>query len=598
MITGGLGDLGLALAEWMIKQGASHLVLLGRREPDAALLAKLAHLRRSCRIDLMRIDLGNKEAVDACIAACQTHLKGIFHLAGVLLNATIADQRPDYFHASLLPKMIGAIHLCQACLNHQVSLDYFVNYSSIASVFGSHGQSHYAAANSFLDAFSAWCRTQGLSAQTIQWGNWAEIGMVREQVAKHKARGWLAMSPKQALKTMGMALQQHDDRLIANIDWPLLLPYLPKSPRFAHFDKPVVADTFMTRLYRLPEAQRYSAIQNLLVDEVRLLAGMDAQAELDLDKGFFNLGLDSLMTVDLRKRLQLALGEQFTLYPTVLFDYPNIRKLSDYLADLLQIQSGKQAHITTSQSTKEPIAIIGMSGIFPGADTTDAFWSLLCEGRDGVSEVPAERWDLGQYYDASPDAPGKMISRRGGFIHGIEQFDANFFNISPREADYLDPQQRLLLEHTWQALESANIPPESLKGTPAGVFIGMSMHDYDNLLVKQQDLTHGNAYITSGNSFSTAAGRLSYTFGLEGPCMVIDTACSSSLVALNEACNRLQQGECHLAIVGGANVLLNPDTNIHISKANMLSPDGKCKTFDEKADGYVRSEGCAIVILK
>ena len=191
-----------------------------------------------------------------------------------------------------------------------------------------------------------------------------------------------------------------------------------------------------------------------------------------------------------------------------------------------------------------------------------------------------------------------MISQRAGFINNISQFDASFFAISPKEAMYLDPQQRLLLKHSWLALESAGVAPQSLQGSDTGVFIGISTNDYSTLISENSNLNDINAYIGTGNALSTASGRISYILGLQGPNLAIDTACSSSLVALNEACERLQRRECTSALVGGVNALLSPELSINFSKAGMLAPDGKCKTFDESADGYVRGEGCGVVVLK
>ncbi|MFI4954972.1 MAG: type I polyketide synthase, partial [Gammaproteobacteria bacterium] len=249
---------------------------------------------------------------------------------------------------------------------------------------------------------------------------------------------------------------------------------------------------------------------------------------------------------------------------------------------------------------QEPIAVIGMSCRFPGgADSPEQFWALLQEGFDSSIEVPRNRWNIDDYYDPNPDMPGKIISRKSSFLTcPIADFDAEFFGISPREAEYLDPQQRLLLEVTWEALNDTGIEPETLQHSSSGVFIGLGSHDYENLLMKALSNEEIDAYLGTGNAASTAAGRISYTLGLQGPCMVVDTACSSSLVALHLACASLRNGETDLAISGGVNALLSPTWSIDFSQAHMLAADGHCKTFDKAADGYVRGEGCGIVILK
>ena len=245
----------------------------------------------------------------------------------------------------------------------------------------------------------------------------------------------------------------------------------------------------------------------------------------------------------------------------------------------------------------EPIAIIGMGCRFPGADNPAAFWELLVNGVDAISEVPADRWDVDAYYDPDPAAPGKMITRHGGFLGQVDQFDADFFEISPQEALTLDPQQRLLLEVSWEALEHANQVPAELFNSLTGVFVGISTNDYSQVLTRATKPFEMSDAGT-GNSASIAVRRLSYILGLTGPSMAIDTACSSSLVAIHLAIMSLRNGECELALAGGVNLTLIPEMTVNFSKAGSLAADGRCKTFDAEADGYVRSEGCGIIVLK
>ncbi|MEG4811617.1 type I polyketide synthase [Microcoleus sp. F8-D3] len=248
------------------------------------------------------------------------------------------------------------------------------------------------------------------------------------------------------------------------------------------------------------------------------------------------------------------------------------------------------------QAKEEPIAIIGMSCRFPGAKDTESFWQLLSNGVDAIQEVPANRWKIDACYDANPDAPGKMSSRYGGFLSEVDKFDAHFFGISPREAMSLDPQQRLLLEVSFEALENGGQSSEKLFGTPTGVFIAISTFDYAMRLSEARSQI--DAHLGTGTLLSPAAGRLSYSLGLKGASMVVDTACSSSLVAVHLAANSLRNKESDLALVGGVNLLLSPSLSINFTKARMLATDGRCKTFDKSANGYVRSEGCGVVVLK
>ncbi|MFO1456198.1 MAG: beta-ketoacyl synthase N-terminal-like domain-containing protein [Steroidobacteraceae bacterium] len=264
---------------------------------------------------------------------------------------------------------------------------------------------------------------------------------------------------------------------------------------------------------------------------------------------------------------------------------------------LLEIRELKSRLAAVDAARREPIAIIGCGLRFPGGvDDADSLWELLRTGTDAITEIPRERWSLDALYDPDLDAPGKMITRYGGFLADVDRFDAEFFGIAPREAETMDPQQRLLLEISWQALEDAGHASPQLAGSKTGVYIGISNSDYGRALMAQRDELH--VYSASGGAYSVAAGRLSYFLGLQGPSMAIDTACSSSLAAVHLACQALRLGECDMALAGGVNLILSPEANIGFSKAGMMAPDGRCKTFDAAADGYVRSEGCAMIVLR
>ncbi len=248
---------------------------------------------------------------------------------------------------------------------------------------------------------------------------------------------------------------------------------------------------------------------------------------------------------------------------------------------------------------REPIAIIGLGCRFPGgAVDGETFWQMLRDGRDAISIVPAERWDADAYYDPNPDLPGKMVTRCGGFLDQVDRFDAKFFEIAPREAAGMDPQQRLALEVAWEALEDSGYAPAELRGTRAGVFLGIASSDYGQLHLETGDPQSLDAHYASGIAHSIASGRISYLLGLEGPSISLDTACSSSLVAVHLACQSLRAGDCTLALAGGVNVMLAPQTTALLSRVHMLSPSGRCKAFDESADGFVRGEGCGFVVLK
>jgi acyl transferase domain-containing protein/acyl carrier protein len=263
----------------------------------------------------------------------------------------------------------------------------------------------------------------------------------------------------------------------------------------------------------------------------------------------------------------------------------------------LQAIQDLQAKLAAVESARnEPIAIVGMACRYPGAANLAAFWRLLLRGDDAVTEVPPHRWDLDKVYDPDPARPGTMTSRWAGLIDRLDEFDAAFFGISPREAPHVDPRQRLTLEIAWEALEDAGIPPDTLAGTRAGVFMATLTNDYDHLLF--EDLRRAESYSGAGTANSIVANRLSYFLDLHGPSVALDTACSGSLVAVHLACESLRSGESTLALAGGVNVNLMPKSNVFFSKAGALSPTGRCRTFDRAADGMVRSDGAGIIVLK
>src|SRR6201994_4012773 len=243
-------------------------------------------------------------------------------------------------------------------------------------------------------------------------------------------------------------------------------------------------------------------------------------------------------------------------------------------------------------------AVVGYAARFPGAPDTHEFWGVLRDGRDAISEVPADRWDVDEFFDADPAAPGKVVTRRAGFVDDVTGFDAPFFGMSTREVRMLDPQHRLLLETAWRAVEHSGTAPTALAGTNTGVYVGLATHDYLGMASDELTYAEIEAYMAVGTSNAAAAGRISYRLGLQGPAVAVDTACSSSLVAIHQACQALRLGECDMALAGGANVLLTPATMITFSSAHMLAPDGRCKTFDAAADGYVRGEGCGVIVIK
>jgi amino acid adenylation domain-containing protein len=317
-------------------------------------------------------------------------------------------------------------------------------------------------------------------------------------------------------------------------------------------------------------------------------------AELDTGMQFSALGMSSRQALSLSGALGNWLGKKVS--PTAVYVHTTIDALARHLADAPARARPKPAVPRNVPLESEPIAIIGAACRFPGADSPEALWKALLSGFDAISEVPTTRWDNDAFYHSDPNVPGKIYTRHGGFIRDIDKFDAGLFGISGREAIGLDPQQRLVLEVSWEALERAGQDLDCRSRNRTGVFLGIGHSDYAHM--RMRDPTEIDAYTATGNAASVAAGRLSYLLGLDGPSVAVDTACSSSLMAIHLACQSLRTGECNRALAGGVNAILSPFLAIGLCKAGMLSPEGRCKTFAAEADGYVRSEGCGVAVLK
>ena len=609
LITGGLGALGLKVCAWLLEQGAKHIVLTSRRAPDESAQEQIASLEREhdCTLTVHPTDVTELQQVNTLVGGFGRdwpHLAGVIHAAGVLDDGTIAEQTSERFTKVLNPKVKGAFNLHQA--TQGLGLDFFVLYSSAASVLGSGGQSNYATANAFLDGLAQHRRAHGLGATSINWGPWADVGMATTTTvqANLSRQGLTPLQPSDAHHAMAHLLRSGTAMgMVLDVDWsqmsrqlgemrPVLLSDL--------LDKPVQKQDsdLLQQLESVPSGARQPLLLSHVQRELQQILGL-AQPP-DADVGFFDLGMDSLMAVELRNRLQQQLGKAYTVSNTLAFDYPTVNKLVEHLADKLGTlpqAKPKQVPLMRRPVDTDAVAIVGLACRFPGASDKEAYWQLLQNHGDAITEVPSERWDIDAYYDPDPDTPGKMTTRYGGFIEGIDQFDAAFFGISPREAIELDPQQRLLLELSWQALEDAGIAPATLAGSRTGVYIGISSSDYGQLIARGGERAIGQ-YMGTGISHSAAVGRISYILGLEGPSIAIDTACSSSLVALHQASRGLLNGDCELTLVGGVNAILTPELTLYFSRGRFMAPDGRCKTFDAAADGYVRGEGCGMVVLK
>ena len=347
------------------------------------------------------------------------------------------------------------------------------------------------------------------------------------------------------------------------------------------------------RLTRTPRAERHAGVVELVREEVAAVLGLAGPTAVPRDRALRELGLDSLMAVELRNRL--ATLAEAALPATLAFDHPSPDAIAGFL--MQQVFAEHRAPVATARAPvvhDEPIAIVSMACRLPGGiETPEQFWELLREGRDAIEPFPPDRWDAGALYDPDPDASGKTTCTQGGFLRGLDRFDAGFFGIAPREAVGMDPQQRLFLELGWEALERGGLVPASLRGSRTGVYVGWVGSDYGDDTLSSLD-----GYSGTGRLGSVVAGRLSYFLGLEGPALTVDTACSSSLVAVHLAVRDLRGGECDLALAGGVQAMSTPSTFVDFSRLRVLAPDGRCKSFSAAADGTTWSEGCGVLLLK
>ena len=611
LVTGGLGGIGCALAGWMADKGAGAIVLNGRRDPDAAAERMIGQLeRRGVRVRVEIADVTDPAAVDTMLTRIDADLPplaGVIHSVGVLSDRALGNQTWADFERVLWPKVLGSWHLHRATADRD--LEMFVLFSSVAGTLGNPGQANHAAANAFLDQLAAHRRALGLPGHAIAWGAWSGLGEAeeqRERITRQLAAtgtGWF--NPQQGLRAFERLL--HEDvaaSVVLAADWaafgeavenppPAFQELLTKDADAG--DAPGLGDEpLLARLRQIPAESREETLISFLRQEV--------QAVLRLPKppapkvGFFDLGMDSLMAVELRNRLNREFAGEYSAPNTVVFDHPDIAALAAFLTKELagvgSTASSRARHQPSAPAAtsrdEDRIAIIGMACRFPGAPDLATFWAELEAGRDAVT---------GRRPGSGSGVPGdesKGDARRsGGFIEGVDQFDARFFRITPIDARTMDPQQRLLLETSWHALEDAGIDPEQLRGSRTGVYAGVAASEYRDLMVQSRD---GVSYL--GTARSMAVGRLAFKLGLMGPTLPVELNCASSLVAVHQAAAGLRQREADLALVGGVNVILSRSVTTEMAALGMLSPTGRCRTFDAAADGFVRGEGCGVVVLK
>ncbi|MEV8442847.1 type I polyketide synthase [Actinosynnema sp. NPDC051121] len=604
LITGGLGAASAHVARWCAGQGAEHLVLLGRRGEDTPgadeLRAEL--VAAGARVTIAACDAADRDALAAVLR--EHPVDAVVHTAGVLDDGVVTSLTDDRVAAVLRPKVAAAHALDELTRDRELSA--FVLFSSLSGVTGSAAQAHYAAANAALDALAERRRAEGLPATAIAWGAWGGGGMAAAGAAASRVdRGGLApMPPAEAVHALSRAVAGGDACVVvADIDWSRLAPGLA-----AVRPSPLLADLPEARavlgepraatddLAALSPERRAAQLQDLVRAHTATVLGYDSADAVPADRAFRDLGIDSLTAVELRNALTGSTG--LALPATLVFDFPTPDDLARHLAGRYTGAEVAEVADRPRHDPDEPVAIIAMTCRFPGGvGSPEDLWRLVESGGDALSGFPADRgWDLDRLFHHDPDHPGTSYAAEGGFLHGVGEFDAELFGVSPREALAMDPQQRLLLETSWEAFERAGIDPRSVRGSATGVFVGTNGQDYATLL--GGDLTEHGGYLATGNAASVVSGRVSYAFGLEGPAVTVDTACSSSLVALHLAAQSLRSGECDLALAGGVTVMSTPAVFVEFSRQRGLATDGRCKAFAAAADGTGWGEGVGLLLVE
>lgn len=638
LITGGMGGLGLILAEYLAEQYQAKLVLVGRSfltESQKILIKKLEKL--GSHVIYQQTDVGKYEDLKTLLVTIKKQfgsLNGVFHGAGVLRDALIMKKSITDINEVLTPKVDGTIFLDAITQNEP--LDFFILFSSVVSVLGNVGQSDYAYANNFMDQFAEYRETLRKQKQrigktiVINWPLWEEGGMHISDASRQWMENTFGVQLLKTKQGIDILLSALNKRHVQQIVLP------GKKQKITNKMKQMTLDSIKQNDENIEST--HSGLDNIdfLSEQViKFLLGLVAEVlkydikKLNIEKPLGEYGIDSIGLTAVTNRLNTYYGLE--LSPAILFEYVTLSSLLQFLLEKHRSAIAKKHPLSISKDsipsdqnveqyvqpsmqssttkpyrlskfkTQEPfiqsekedfIAVIGMSGIFPGSPNLDIFWENLVLQKDLIREIPRERWDWEAYISEAAEGHSKV--KWGGFIENIDRFDAAFFNISPREVELMDPQQRLFLKATWQAFENAGYVPQTLK-EKVGLFVGVATNDYSELLHKSSLST---AFVPTGTFFSILANRVSYLLNLQGPSEAIDTACSSSLIAIHNAVKAIHNGDCELAIAGGVNALLTPTVFLAFNEAGMLSKDGRCKTFDKDANGYVRGEGVGAILLK
>ncbi|RJS20854.1 hypothetical protein DRW03_19465 [Corallococcus sp. H22C18031201] len=591
LITGGSGALGRLVARhWAEHQGVS-LVLVGRRSPDAAFEAELLRLRKfGGRVRYVQADVCDSKALRHVVEETEAawgRLNGVVHAAGAIDAAPFLARDAASFTEGLKPKIEGVQALDAA--TRGCALDFFVLFSSVSSILGDWGGCDYAVANRYLDAFAQQREEQRARGEragrtvSINWPLWRHGGMHLAPDAEAlylRTSGLSYLEDAPGLEALELALRGEDpqvvvlagqqerlDRLMSFVEAP------PEQPRVAAPVKP---------------NRPVASLRDELRREAAAILGLRPD-ELTFEGQLGDFGFDSISLRALAGRLAARFG--VSVATATFYAHPTLDALAVHLTPQCSVPAAPVAPVEARQgSSLEPIAVVGMSGSFPGAQDVETFWQSLSRGEAKLTRARLDR------YDAEAGGAESAVEHWGGFLDGVDQFDADFFRVSPREAELMDPQQRLLLQALWNTFEDAGITPERLRRGRTGVFVGVDKFDYAERW--QQSREPIDPHSAAGIHPAMIANRISFVFDLQGPSEVVNTGCSSAAVALHRAMGAIRQGECDSAVVGGVNVMLSPSGFLAAQSLGGTSPGGQPRPFDANADGSVRGEAVGAVLLK
>lgn len=627
LITGGAGGLGRIFASHLMNDYHATVIITGRKKENEEIQTFITK-QPSGKCVYMQTDVTSMADTIACIDKIimdYGKLDGVIHASGVSDEISVFSKDREQFHRILEPKIKGLTTLEKALSN--VKLDFIAAFSSTSAILGDFGQCDYAIANCFMDSFMQNTEKTLMKDNRIgkriciNWPMWREGGMHSKQNPEGE---------KLYLKTSGLSyletedgIKIFDDILSSNESQVIVMcGEEEKTDRILLENNTVREEHIVNR--EIPKEKTGQKISlEEIQEKVTAIAAelIDLPVErYDVTENFGEYGYDSITLKELADKI----GEEFQieLPQTVFFAYSNVLELCQYLWNEFgtviyagnkqdnekeeQIEQPKeQIKIDLEETTQNrydakeyesAVAIIGASGIFPGAANLDEFWENLRDGVDGIVEIPKERWDSAKYYCADDMSGNYIKTKRGGFIQDVDKFDASFFHISPLEAEMMDPQQRLYLQEVWKSIETAGYKASALSGRQIGVFTGVQFSDYQQLIFEQMSEVH--PLVGTGNSHAMISNRVSYFLNLKGPSEAIDTACSGSLVAVHRAIDSIRSGESEMAIAGGVSLMLSPANLLGAGKMGILSPDGTCKTFDKSANGYGKGEGVGAVLLK